>query len=149
MPQVKTIVRMSLVVTVAAPFSMRAGGAAAAELVMFDSPACEWCEVWEEEVGIVYNKTEEACVAPIRRVSVYDERPDDLKSVRSIVFTPTFVLVEDGSEVGRILGYPGESHFWGLLGQMIQRIDIASTVSTNCERRGNTAANRGQRADDS
>jgi len=113
------------------------------------SPVCEWCEVWEEEVGIVYNKTEEACVAPIRRVSVWDERPEDLKSVRSIVFTPTFVLVQGGNEIGRILGYPGESHFWGLLGQMIQRIDTASVISTNCERRGDTAASRGQKADDS
>jgi len=147
--QTKTIVRISLAATVAALFSARAGEATAAELVMFDSPACEWCEVWEEEVGIVYNKTEEACVAPIRRVSVYDERPDDLKSVRSVVFTPTFVLVDGGNEVGRILGYPGESHFWGLLEQMIGRIDTASVVSTNCERRGDTAANRGQRADDS
>jgi len=149
MPQVNTVVRISLVAGVAALFSLRAGDVSAAELVMFDSPVCEWCEVWEEEVGIVYNKTEEACVAPIRRVSVYDERPEDLKSVRSVVFTPTFVLVDGGSEVGRILGYPGESHFWGLLGQMIQRIDTVSAVSTNCERRGNTAANRGQIADDS
>jgi len=149
MAQAKTIVRISLAATVAALLSLRAGDAPAAELVMFDSPVCEWCEVWEEEVGIVYNKTEEACVAPIRRVSVWDERPEDLKSVRSIVFTPTFVLVQGGNEIGRILGYPGESHFWGLLGQMIQRIDTASVISTNCERRGDTAASRGQKADDS
>jgi len=54
MAQAMTIVRISLVATVAALLSLRAGDAPAAELVMFDSPVCEWCEVWEEEVGIVY-----------------------------------------------------------------------------------------------
>ena len=36
-----------------------------------------------------------------------------------VVLTPTFVLMEDGAEAGRIEGYPGEDFFWGLLGQMI------------------------------
>ena len=29
----------------------------ASELIMFNSPYCEWCEVWEEEVGIIFDKT--------------------------------------------------------------------------------------------
>jgi hypothetical protein len=35
------------------------------------------------------------------------------------VFTPTFVLVEDGTEAGRIEGYPGEDFFWPLLAKLI------------------------------
>jgi hypothetical protein len=31
-------------------------------------------------------------------------------------------LLDDGREVGRILGYPGEGHFWGLLGELIERL---------------------------
>ena len=31
----------------------------AAELVMFESEACEWCEVWDEEIGVAYSKTSE------------------------------------------------------------------------------------------
>ena len=31
-----------------------------AELVMFESEACEWCEVWDEEIGVAYDKTNEA-----------------------------------------------------------------------------------------
>lgn len=30
-------------------------------------------------------------------------------------YTPTFVLIDGGREVGRIEGYPGEAFFWGLL----------------------------------
>jgi hypothetical protein len=31
--------------------------------------------------------------------------------------------VEDGREIGRIRGYPGEDFFWGLLGEMIEKLD--------------------------
>ena len=39
--------------------------------------------------------------------------------VSPIRFTPTFVLVDDGREIGRIEGYPGEDFFWGLLERLL------------------------------
>ncbi len=30
------------------------------------------------------------------------------------------------AEVGRIVGYPGEDHFWGLLGELFQRLPAQS-----------------------
>ena len=107
-------------VLVALAFSSRA--VPAAELVMFDSPTCEWCMVWDEEVGVVYDKTNESRVAPLRRVDIDDPRPPDLRDLKRIVYTPTFVLMDNGREVGRILGYPGESHFWGLLVALISKL---------------------------
>lgn len=92
---------------------------AAAELVMFESTICEWCEKWDEEISGVYPKTSEGKRAPLRRVDIHDARPDDLEDVRGIAFTPTFVLWDDGKEIGRIVGYPGEDFFWGLLGEMV------------------------------
>lgn len=97
--------------------------AGAAELVMFESPYCEWCERWDEEVGQVYAKTSEARAAPLRRVDIDDDRPADLKGLRSIIYTPTFVLMDKGREVGRITGYPGEEFFWGLLQQLLGRVE--------------------------
>lgn len=94
----------------------------AAELVMFRQALCEWCEVWDDEVGVVYNKTQEGRQVPIRQIDIHDQRPDDLRSIRPVVFTPTFVLVDDGKEIGRILGYPGEDFFWGLLNQMLKKM---------------------------
>ena len=99
-----------------------ATGARAAELVMFEQAFCEWCEVWDEEVGALYDKTDEGKRVPLRRVNIHKTRPADLKFIKRIIFTPTFVLIEDGVEVGRILGYPGEDHFWALLDQMIDRL---------------------------
>ena len=44
---------------------------------------------------------------------------------RRITVTPTFVLAEDGREVGRIVGYPGNSFFWELLGELLRRVPKA------------------------
>jgi hypothetical protein len=98
------------------------GGAWSAELVMFESAGCVWCEAWDEEIGGVYPLTAEARIAPLRRVDHDEEPPEDLSGIRPVIYTPTFVLIENGREVGRILGYPGEEHFWGLLGIELEKI---------------------------
>ena len=97
-------------------------GTRSAELIMFEQHLCEWCEVWEQEVGIVYSKTTEGKKVPIRKISIHDARPTDLSDLKPVIYTPTFVLMHEGSEVGRILGYPGEDHFWGLLNSMLERL---------------------------
>lgn len=96
--------------------------AAAAELVMFEEVGCSWCEEWREVIGPIYPKTEEARRAPLRVIDRADPLPDDLHLKAPVVFTPTFVLVEDGQEVGRIEGYPGEDFFWGLLDQLLTQL---------------------------
>lgn len=96
--------------------------AVAAELVMFGSPHCPWCEAWEGEVGAIYPKTAEGRLAPLRRVDIDRPRPPELAEIDPVVFTPTFVLLVEGREVGRILGYPGEAHFWGLLGALLRQV---------------------------
>ncbi|MEP0943350.1 MAG: transcriptional regulator [Rhizobiaceae bacterium] len=96
--------------------------ARAAELIMFEQDYCEWCERWNEDIGVVYAKTDEGKRAPLRRVNIHDPIPGDISSVRVERFTPTFVLVDKGVEIGRIRGYPGEDFFWGLLGQLIKKL---------------------------
>ncbi len=100
--------------------------APAAELVMFESSACEWCDLWDEEVGVVYGKTDEAKAAPLRRVSIHDPMPADLKEIQPVIFTPTFVLMDQGREIGRVTGYPGEASFWGLLEGLVGRLGQAA-----------------------
>ena len=93
------------------------------ELIMFEADGCSWCERWNEEIGVLYDKTDEARVAPLRRVDLDDERPADLTFVRGVVFTPTFVVIRDGREIGRIVGYPGEEFFWPLLGDVLKKLN--------------------------
>jgi len=95
--------------------------AAEVELVMFERPFCEWCEAWNEEVGDAYAITAEGKFAPLRRVQLNEAHPADLEGITWPRFTPTFVMMVDGREVGRIRGYPGEEFFWGLLGELIEK----------------------------
>jgi hypothetical protein len=85
--------------------------------------ACTWCAAWHNEVGVIYDKTPESKVLPLRRVDVDGERPADLGHLGGIRFTPTFVILEDGAEIGRILGYPGEDFFWQLLGEIVKKVE--------------------------
>ena len=94
--------------------------AAAVELVMVEQTGCEWCERWNEEIGVFYHKTAEGKYAPLRRVDLY-AMPKDLKTKRRVIFTPTFLIVEDGQELVRLEGYPGEDFFWPLLATMLKK----------------------------
>lgn len=89
---------------------------------MFRQALCEWCKVWDDEVGIVYEKTREGKIAPVRDVDIHDQRPRDLTGIKPVIYTPTFVVLHNGMEIGRILGYPGEDHFWGLLSQILEKL---------------------------
>ena len=101
-------------------------GSLAAELVMFEQESCPWCQAWDEEVGVIYHKTDEGRRAPLRRVDFDGRRPADLAQIGPIVYSPTFVLLDQGREVGRIAGYPGEDHFWGLLGELLAQLPPAA-----------------------
>jgi len=97
--------------------------ARAAELVMFEDAGCMWCARFNAEIGPVYAKTEEGRRAPLRRVDSGKTLPAELSFIETERFTPLFVLIDGGREIGRIRGYPGEDHFWGLLGMLLKKLD--------------------------
>lgn len=95
---------------------------------MAEEPGCMWCARWNDQIGPIYDKTGEGAAAPLRRMDITKARPADVTLARPVVFTPTFILLVDGAEVSRIEGYPGEDFFWGLLGAMLDRNEIAYSV---------------------
>jgi thioredoxin-related protein len=101
--------------------------ARAAELVMFEQTGCARCEAFDREIAPIYGKTDEGARAPLRRVDILLAIPPELAFIDVERLTPLFVLVENGREVGRIRGYPGEDHFWGLLGALIKKLDEIGT----------------------
>ncbi|NQV47065.1 MAG: thioredoxin family protein [Rhodospirillaceae bacterium] len=90
---------------------------------MYESQGCQWCEAWDEEVGIIYAKTEEGKVLPLRRIDADSDMPEDLAEINGLVYTPTFVAWDRGQEIGRIIGYPGESFFWAQLNELVGRLE--------------------------
>jgi thioredoxin-related protein len=97
--------------------------ASALELVMFERSGCVWCLRWDREVSAGYSASSEGQRAPLRRVSLDREmtgaRPEDIALTPPVFYTPTFVLMDKGRELGRITGYADNATFWGLLEQIM------------------------------
>lgn len=110
------LLAFAMLATAAAP--ARATGA---ELVLFETEGCPFCIRWHRQVGPVYPKTAEAKVLPLRRVELRDGLPPDLRHVADIRYTPTFVAMVDGREIGRIVGYAGEDSFWSQLAPLAEK----------------------------
>ena len=106
----------------ALPAVLWPAAASAAELVMFTRDGCPWCARFEREVGPIYPKTTEGRLAPLRRVEVSAGGTVMSGLSEPVVAAPTFVLFDEGREVGRITGYLGDDAFWGLLGKMLAAI---------------------------
>ena len=94
----------------------------AAELLMLEQPGCPWCERWDREIGPTYGKTAAGRRAPLRRVDITQPWPGDLKGIQIERFTPTFILVEGRKEIARLRGYPGDSFFWPLVDEMLEKL---------------------------
>ena len=113
--------RLLGLVALAIAATLPASAAHAAELVMFRRDGCSHCAAWDRDIGPIYSKSEMAVRAPLRMVDLDRDRPA-ISLAGPVIYTPTFVLVDQGREVGRIEGYPGDHFFWGLLERLLQRL---------------------------
>ena len=117
---------VALVALIAIPSApVRAAGEVAADgiggglrLVMVDDVGCIYCRKWDAEVGPIYEQSRAGRVAPLAR---RPKRHVDLAPYEPLAYTPTFVLVRDGIEVGRIVGYAGADFFWAEFERLIAR----------------------------
>jgi thioredoxin-related protein len=103
--------------------SLLAPAASAAELVVFEQKGCVWCQRFERDIAPAYDKTTEGKRAPLRRQDIKQPVPAALAFIKRERFTPVFVLIDEGREIGRIRGYPGDTFFWGLLANLLERLD--------------------------
>ena len=96
--------------------------AQAAQLVMVDQRGCSYCARFNKELAPAYATTPAGQAAPLRRVSPFKKWPADLASIKPITFTPVFILVDDGREVGRFFGYDGAENFWSQLNPLLGKL---------------------------
>ncbi len=113
---------MALAFIALTAFAGLPSAANAAQLVVFGSAHCPYCLAWEREIGRIYPKTGEARRAPLRRIDIQARRPADLAQLKEVHISPTFVLVDEGREVGRIVGYSGDQFFWPQLQKLLSKL---------------------------
>ncbi len=119
----RMLVKLSLGTALAVAASLLPSVSQSAELLMFERGGCVWCQRWNHDVGPVYDKSAEAKMLPLRRIDLDRQRPDGLKLSQPIRYTPTFVVIDNGREVGRITGYINDDSFWGLLGTLAAKVE--------------------------
>lgn len=120
---VATFVKFLLITLAIAPTPL----SAETYLLMAEEQGCFWCAKWNKEISHIYPKTIEGKVAPLRRYDLHSDLPAVVFKQR-VHYTPTFILVSDNKEVGRIEGYPGEDHFWALTTMMFESAKIPLEV---------------------
>ena len=90
------------------------------QLLMITSDSCPWCEAFEQEIGVGYSLTEEGKSLPLRRHDFFEKMPKEFDHIEPAIMTPTFVVIRDNTEVGRIVGYPGSELFWWRLSEFFE-----------------------------
>jgi thioredoxin-related protein len=96
--------------------------AQASELLMFEQAGCVYCARWDRDVGSLYEKTPESKSLPLRRIDIQNQRASGVTLASPVRYTPTFVVVDNGHEVGRITGYSNDDSFWGLLDALAAKL---------------------------
>ena len=126
----KLVVLISAVVAMAlSSFGAQAAGRDAAkalpaspyELVVFEADGCLYCQNFRQDVLPLYKASKIGRDTPIRFVNV--SRSDETKMglASQITIAPTVVLMHQGQEIDRIVGYTGPFNFMKLVAYMMGR----------------------------
>lgn len=91
-------------------------------LLMFEQPGCVYCAAWHDEVGPGYPHSTEGKAAPLMILPLRGALPEGIILSSKPVLTPTFVLVVDGQETGRLEGYVGAHFFWPMLAELLRDV---------------------------
>ena len=94
------------------PAFNEARSASSVRLIMVEEPGCRFCRQWDAEIAPGYRKSAEGRFAPLKRVR---RGAPEIKGLAPVVYTPTFLVIRSGEELGRITGYPGAEYFYGEL----------------------------------
>ena len=87
--------------------------ARAMDLVMFESPSCGTCKLFKREVLPTYAASPAGKVFPLWVVEMGSKL--SFRINEPVTFTPTFVWVDNGVEVGRFAGYFGRAQFFNIV----------------------------------
>lgn len=85
---------------------------------MVEQAGCGYCIQWDREIAPKYPKSAEGKFAPLQRVQRGDTA---LKNFNPVPYTPTFLVVRDGQEVGRVTGYAGQMFFYEELDEQLAK----------------------------
>ena len=98
-------------------------GTPAVELLVFERADCAYCRVFRRDVLPKYRHAVRDNAVPLRFVDIDKSDTESLALKARIDTLPTAVLMKNGSEVDRIVGYWGPDNFFKLLAHMLAKME--------------------------
>lgn len=89
------------------------------ELVVMEAPGCIYCTLFRRDVLPSYAASERAKDVPVRFVDINDESADALGLEGPVDVVPTFIVLRNNHEIGRIPGYLGPEFFFHSINYLI------------------------------
>lgn len=89
------------------------------ELVVIEARGCPMCQIFRDEIAPLYRATERATRAPLRFVDVAHADLETMGLTSPVEIIPTVVLMRDGTEIDRLVGYTGPEIFMRAIGIML------------------------------
>lgn len=96
------------------------------KLLMVERRGCIHCAAFRRDIAPGYGASVQGRQAPLVAIDIDGPWPDGLALGTAPYLTPTFILLRDGVEVSRILGYPGADRFYPMLSQIMQETGVAA-----------------------
>ena len=89
------------------------------QLVVMEAEGCIYCTIFRRDVLPSYEDSERGKDMPVRFVDVNDVAKTGLELSSPIDILPTFVVVKDQREIGRIPGYVGPEDFFHAINYLL------------------------------
>ena len=82
------------------------------KLLMITADYCIYCQIWEEEIGKIYPKTDISKNFPLEKIELDEQSISSNLDNYGTKITPTFIFFKEKEEIGRITGYSSAEMFW-------------------------------------
>jgi hypothetical protein len=118
-----TIQSLIFIITMLLPFKSHA-----TELLFFFDPHCGACIKFEKEIVSIYHNTQEAEIAPLVHIQFYKSNGELSEATHMaglatpVTVVPSFVLMHEGHETDRIIGYGSDELFWMALNRILENL---------------------------
>lgn len=82
------------------------------QLLVMEADGCIYCGIFRRDVLPSYEASERGKEMPVRFVDINDIPKTGIELQSQIDILPTFVIIKDNREIGRIPGYMGPEDFF-------------------------------------
>ena len=96
-------------------FGKPAAVASLYELIVFEVDGCTYCQDFRTQILPVYTSSPMGRQAPVRFVNVSHSDETKMGLNAAITVAPTVVLMREGQEIDRIVGYTGPINFMTMM----------------------------------